>query len=73
MLFSKTSALISVPLQREAFLRAHLTGFIGNEKATTAIEYGLIAALIATVMLTGLNALGTALNGHLIVIGTSLQ
>jgi pilus assembly protein Flp/PilA len=54
-------------------MRGHLTEFIGDEKATTAIEYGLIAALIATVMLTGLNALGTALNGHLIVIGTSLQ
>jgi pilus assembly protein Flp/PilA len=73
MRFSKTAALISVLPRREYFMRAHLTGFIGDEKATTAIEYGLIAALIATVMLTGLNALGTAMNGHLIVIGTSLQ
>jgi pilus assembly protein Flp/PilA len=73
MRFSENSTLISVPPRRGKFMRGHLTEFIGDEKATTAIEYGLIVALIATVMLTGLNALGTALNGHLIVIGTSLQ
>jgi pilus assembly protein Flp/PilA len=54
-------------------MRGLLARFIGDHKATTAIEYGLIAALIATVMIAGLNALGNNLNGQLIVIGTSLD
>jgi Flp pilus assembly pilin Flp len=58
MRFSGNAALISVHPHRENFMREHLVCFIGDEKATTAIEYGLIAALIATVMFTGLNALG---------------
>jgi pilus assembly protein Flp/PilA len=34
----------------------------GAEVGATAIEYGLIAALVAVVIITGLTALGTALN-----------
>lgn len=33
-----------------------------NEEGATAIEYGLIAALIAVVIITGVGALGGALN-----------
>jgi pilus assembly protein Flp/PilA len=36
--------------------------FIRDESGATAIEYGLIAALVAVVIITGLTALGTKLN-----------
>ena len=36
--------------------------FIRNNKAATAIEYGLIAALIAVAAITAMQGLGTSLN-----------
>ena len=36
--------------------------FLKNESGATAVEYGLIAALIAVVIITGAGLLGTALN-----------
>ena len=36
--------------------------FLKNETGTTAIEYGLIAALIALAIVVGAGALGNALN-----------
>jgi len=37
--------------------------FIRDEQGATAIEYGLIAALIAVVIITALTLVGTNLNG----------
>jgi pilus assembly protein Flp/PilA len=37
--------------------------FLREEDGVTAIEYGLIAGLIAIVIILSLNALGTSLNG----------
>ena len=39
-----------------------VTRFLKNESGATAIEYGLIAALVAVVIITGLTSLGTNLN-----------
>jgi pilus assembly protein Flp/PilA len=39
-----------------------LVQFLKEESGATAIEYGLIAALIATALITGATALGNALN-----------
>ena len=36
--------------------------FIRDESGATAIEYGLIAALVAVVIITGLTAVGTKLS-----------
>ena len=36
--------------------------FIANESGATAIEYGLIAALIAVVIIGAVTAVGTALS-----------
>jgi pilus assembly protein Flp/PilA len=36
--------------------------FINDESGATAIEYGLIAALIAVVLVTAITAIGTNLN-----------
>ena len=47
--------------------------FLGDENAGTAIEYGLIAAMIAAVMIAGLTTLGNNLNSQMIAIGTNLR
>ena len=39
-----------------------VTRFLKDESGATAIEYGLIAALIAVVIITGVTALGKNLN-----------
>ncbi|MEN0064459.1 MAG: Flp family type IVb pilin [Myxococcota bacterium] len=36
--------------------------FIQDENGATAIEYGLIASLVAVVIITGVGLLGTQLN-----------
>jgi pilus assembly protein Flp/PilA len=47
--------------------------FISNENGATAIEYGLIAALIAVVIITGLTSVGTNLNTMMASVATSLR
>jgi pilus assembly protein Flp/PilA len=39
-----------------------LSNFINNESGATAIEYGLIAALIAVVIITAVTTVGTKLS-----------
>ena len=39
-----------------------VTRFLKNKSGATAIEYGLIAALVAVAIITGLSTLGTNLN-----------
>ena len=40
-----------------------VTRFLKNESGATAIEYGLIAALIAVVLVTAISALQTEITG----------
>ncbi len=40
----------------------HLAAFIRNTRGATAIEYGLIAALIAVAAIAAMQGLGTSLN-----------
>jgi pilus assembly protein Flp/PilA len=40
-----------------------VTRFLKDESGATAIEYGLIAALIAVVLVVSLKSVGTALGG----------
>lgn len=40
-----------------------ISRFIRQEDGVTAIEYGLIAALVAVAIIVGAGALGTGLNG----------
>jgi pilus assembly protein Flp/PilA len=47
--------------------------FVRDESGATAIEYGLIAALIAVVIITGLTSVGANLNAKLGSIATSLR
>ena len=45
-----------------AYVRFNIRRFVRNEAGVTAIEYGLIAALVGVVIITGVSALGTKLN-----------
>jgi pilus assembly protein Flp/PilA len=54
-------------------MRNIFKAFAANEKGATAIEYGLIAALIAVVIITGLTAVGTSLNTSLATIASDLR
>ncbi|MBZ9918835.1 MULTISPECIES: Flp family type IVb pilin [unclassified Mesorhizobium] len=47
--------------------------FVKDESGATAIEYGLIAALIALAIIVGAGALGNAINAKFEAIGTSLN
>ncbi|MDZ3833546.1 MAG: Flp family type IVb pilin [Sphingopyxis sp.] len=46
--------------------------FVRNNKAATAIEYGLIAALIAVAAISALGTLSGGLNGIFTNVGTKL-
>lgn len=43
-------------------LMTNMTRFLQDEEGVTAIEYGLIASLVALAIITGATALGGALN-----------
>lgn len=47
--------------------------FARNESGATAVEYGLIAALIGVVIIAGAGALGTALNQKFTDVGTTVS
>ena len=49
------------------------TRFLKDESGATAIEYGLIAALISVVIVTALTTIGTNLNTKFTSIGTTLK
>jgi pilus assembly protein Flp/PilA len=44
-------------------MRSLANRFLKNQSGATAIEYGLIAALVAVAIIVGLTTLGTNLNG----------
>ena len=50
-----------------------VTRFLKDESGATAIEYGLIAALIAVVLVTALTAVGTSLTGKFNAISAALD
>lgn len=49
-----------------------VTRFMKDESGATAIEYGLIAALIAVVVIGAVSTIGTKLNGTFTTISTKL-
>ena len=46
---------------------------VRDESGATAIEYGLIAALVAIAAMGGMRLLGTSLNSIFTNVGTTLQ
>ena len=47
--------------------------FIKNESGATAIEYGLIASLIALVIIAGVTAVGTGLSSSFDTVANKLN
>jgi pilus assembly protein Flp/PilA len=54
-------------------MRTLLNRFIAEESGATAIEYGLIAALIAVVLITVIATTGTNLNTTFQSVATALR
>ena len=50
----------------------NLANFLKDESGATAIEYGLIAALIGVVIIVSVRAVGTTLTGTFTTISTEL-
>lgn len=53
-------------------LTAKVKSFFREEDGVTAIEYGLIAALIAVVIITAVTLIGTNLTTKFTTVGTAL-
>ncbi len=53
-------------------MKTLLNRFVRDESGVTAIEYGLIAALISVVVIGALTAVGTSLNAVYTGINTAL-
>jgi pilus assembly protein Flp/PilA len=47
--------------------------FVRDESGATAIEYGLIAALIAVVIITAVTSVGTKLSSTFSTIATNIK
>ena len=58
--------------QREHIMKAMFNSFIRNDNGATAIEYGLIASLIAAAVITAVSLVGTNLSAKFTAIATSL-
>lgn len=50
-----------------------ISRFISNESGATAIEYGLIAALIAVVIIGAVTAVGTSLSTTFTTVSGSIK
>ena len=50
-----------------------LARFVNDESGATAIEYGLIVALIAVVIITAVTTVGTNLKTSFTTIGSSVR
>ena len=62
----------STPAQKELPMTKFVTKFMKDESGATAIEYGLIVALIAVVIITAVTTLGTKLDGTFTTINGKL-
>ena len=58
--------------QREHIMKAMFQNFIRNENGATAIEYGLIASLIAAGIIAGVSLVGTNLSAKFTTIAAAL-
>ncbi len=51
----------------------HVTNFYRDEEGATAIEYGLIAALVSVAAIGALTAMGNSLNAMFTAVSTALD
>ena len=57
---------------KEAIMKNLVTRFVRDESGATAIEYGLIAALISVVIIAVLTSVGTQLNAKFTAVSAGL-
>ena len=53
-------------------MKSTILRFVRDESGATAIEYGLIAALIAVVIISAVTTLGTNIKGNFTKVATSM-
>ena len=58
--------------RKEKQMSKFVTRFLKNESGATAIEYGLIAALIAVVIVGAVGLVGSQLNGVFTAVSAAL-
>ena len=54
-------------------MKSLVSRFVKDERGVTAIEYGLLAALISVVIITAVTSIGTSLNTKFTAISTALK
>ncbi|CAN7363627.1 Flp family type IVb pilin [Brevundimonas sp. LjRoot202] len=54
-------------------MKTFISKFMSDESGATAIEYGLIAALIAVVIIAAVTALGGTINANFEKVTTEMQ
>ncbi len=60
-------------LQRGLFMHRLILSFSRDDSGATAIEYGLIAALIAVVIIAAVTTVGTNLSGTFNTVSGSIK
>lgn len=60
-------------MERKQVVKNVILSFLSDEKAATAIEYGLIAAGIAIAIIATVQALGTSLNATFSTVSSALK
>ena len=66
-------ATLAVPTMLGATMQNTFSRFIAEESGATAIEYGLIVALIAVVIIGAVTTLGSNLNGTMTTAGSAIR
>lgn len=61
------------PQSTESIPMKNLVNFLSDESGATAIEYGLLAALISVMIIGGATLVGTSLNGTFTSVSGSLK
>ena len=60
-------------VKKEIYMTKFFAQFAKDESGATAIEYGLIVALIAVVIIGTITAIGTKLNTKMTAVSTALN
>jgi pilus assembly protein Flp/PilA len=63
----------SLIVKQEIVMTKFFARFVRDECGATAVEYGLIAALIGVVIIAGASTLGSALNSKFSSIGSTVS
>jgi len=71
--FRKHRAERKLVLEQEQIMLKVVKSFVANESGATAIEYALIASLIAVFIIAALQNLGTKLSSTFSEVGNALK